>query len=112
MAFIHKHTKGSWIIKNDFRCPKVLNESGQVMFEHNNCYDNTDNFGEKLHTYYSHNKMMSNCKLIAAAPELLECAEMLHDMLDNEESRNSIAMYAVKKVLQKVGVIESQDDED
>lgn len=45
----------------------------------------------------------ANVKLISAAPELLQCTEMLHDMLLNE-GKNSIAMKAVKMALKKSGI--------
>jgi len=105
MAFTNKHTQGEWVVTPNFRNPNVKNEFGQVIFEHNpNCYDNTEKDGEKMHTYYSHNKMMANAKLISAAPELRQCVEMFHDYLSNNKSENSIAMKVVKKALLKAGV--------
>lgn len=63
-----KGTKGEWGVAGGFREPTIVNESGQVMFTHNqSCFDNEDD----SHKYYSHNKMTANAKLIAAAPELL-----------------------------------------
>ena len=64
-----KGTKGEWKVKDDFREPSILNEDNCVIFTHNNnCSDEDEDFIQ----YYSHNKMMANAKLIAAAPELLE----------------------------------------
>lgn len=79
-----KGTKGDWILKPDFREPKILNESGQVIFTHNkNCYDSIkDN-----HVGYSHNKMIANAKLIEQAPKLLEMLEWIL------ESKNNINHY-------------------
>ena len=70
-----KGTKGKWEVKEDFREPKIINESGQVLFTHNkNCYD--EDIERSLNVFYSHNKMIANAKLIAAAPDLLEaCIE-------------------------------------
>ena len=66
-----KGTKGKWEIKEDFREPKIINESGQVLFTHNKkCYDK--DVVRNLNVFYSHNKMIANAKLIAAAPDLLE----------------------------------------
>lgn len=67
-----KGTKGEWLLCEDFRQPKILNESNQVIFTHSKeCYDTT----EKSHIYYSHNKMIANAKLIASAPDLLKALQ-------------------------------------
>ena len=67
-----KGTKGEWNVRDNFRKPSILNESNQVLAMLSiNCFDDEDG----LHKYYSHNKMMANAKLIAAAPELLEALQ-------------------------------------
>jgi len=77
-----KGTKGEWIIQDDFREPKILNESGEVIFTHNkSCFDNVDGMQE----YYSHNKMRANAKLIAAAPKLLEALQNILHLYGNNE---------------------------
>jgi Ribonuclease G/E len=64
-----KGTKGEWGVNDKFREPEVLNESGKVIFTHNKSCCDTD---VNTIVYYSHNKMMANAKLIAAAPDLLK----------------------------------------
>ena len=66
-----KGTKGEWKVKDNFREPTILNEDNCVIFLHNK--DCTD-IDEDLIKYYSHNKMMANVKLAAAAPKLLAAA--------------------------------------
>ena len=67
-----KGTKGEWDVRDDFRKPSILNESNQVLAMLSiNCFDDEDG----LHKYYSHNKMIANAKLIAAAPELLKALQ-------------------------------------
>jgi hypothetical protein len=96
-----KGTKGKWEVskeEDDFRKPRILNESKQVIFTHNiSCYDNV-NYN---HEYYSHNKMMANAKLISAAPELLEAAiKAIEECCDliGTDAGNSLE-EAIKKAL-------------
>lgn len=76
-----KGTKGEWVVQDKFRSPRVINESGQVIFEHKtDCYDTTDD----SHVYYSHNKMIANAKLIAAAPDLLRALKVFVDFPEED----------------------------
>ena len=100
---IHKHTKGKWIVVSNYRNPKVINESGQVIFEHNkNCFDKTERMGVKLNIYYTHRKMIANAKLISIAPELLQIAEMYFDSMINTDAENSIAFDVTLQTLNKL----------
>ena len=64
-----KGTQGNWTVKDNFREPNILNEDNCVIFTHNKDCNDID---EDLIKYYSHNKMMANVKLAAAAPDLLK----------------------------------------
>lgn len=96
-----KGTKGEWVSSSDFREPKVLNESNQVIFTHNkNCYD----AAKDINTYYSHNKMMSNTKLIAAAPDLLDACIQMKSWIDwkaKEEADKDLILDNIDKVISK-----------
>jgi hypothetical protein len=96
-----KGTKGEWNVRDNFRKPSILNESNQVLAMLSiNCFDDKDG----LHKYYSHNKMMANAKLIAAAPELLKALIKSVESMklaDEVEFRDEIkqAEQAINKAL-------------
>jgi len=93
-----KGTKGEWALRDDFREPKVVNESGKVIFTHNkDCYD-TD---EDSHFYYSHNKMMANTQLVSAAPDLLDALQIYLNAgsKDQRKEASVIAKAAIEKAL-------------
>jgi len=93
-----KGTKGEWTMRPDFREPKIINEFGKVIFIHNqDCFDIDD----ENHVYYSHNKMMCNAKLIAAAPELLEaCIEFVRKC-ECGEARSKHSYKQMKEAIEK-----------
>lgn len=88
MAFIHKHNGDNWIKqynsynKNKYIILKV-NDKGVI----------TSVIGEI--------KDESDAKLVAVAPKLLQCTEMLHDYL---LGKDSIILEIVKNVLIEAGV--------
>ena len=99
MPFTTKQTKGIWktdFINSDFVEIKSESHLNKPVATLNSYY-----YGKRV---FNFDELNANAKLISAVPELLQCTEMLYDLLSNEESKNSIAMEAVKSTLIKAGV--------
>jgi len=106
MDFIHKHTAIEWELKKNnsfYELESRTHDKAMLVNIFFNRY-NKEGIVDDHHCKESE----ANAKLIAAAPRLLQCAEMLHTILKHNGDKNSVALHYVVDAIEKAGVIIKQ----